>query len=153
MRCLIATALLAASPAYAEPSGSALVETPVLIRAIERGEPLAASDFEMKPASRAIARGALTPPDAAGKEAARRLLPGSVVRQGDLVRPQVVRRGDAILLTVRSDGLSITTAGRALSGGGVGEAVRVVNLQSNRTLNGIIEHKGRVRIAALWEDK
>lgn len=151
MRFLLCMAVFGTSAAHAEPSRPALVDTPVLVRVIERGAPLATVDFELKPASPNAARGALLPSQAAGKEAARRLMAGTAVRQSDLVSPAIVRRGDAVMLIIRAGALSVTTSGRALSGGGIGDPVRVVNLETSRALSAIVEARGRVRIMTSGE--
>jgi flagella basal body P-ring formation protein FlgA len=126
----------------------AQVEAPVLARAVEKGELLGQADFALAELSPAQARGAIGPADAAGKEALRRLAAGAPVRASDLTRPQLVRRGETVTLIVRSGGLAITTQGRALSGGGAGDLVRVVNAATSRTLEATVEKPGQVRIVA-----
>lgn len=133
----------AQSAGFAAP---ATVATPVLARVVEKGERLAARDFEMEQRSLSTARNALRPVEAEGMEATRRLMPGSAVRTSDLSRPQAVRRGEAVTIAIVDGPLSITTSGRALSGGGHGEMVRVVSLSTNRTLDAVVERAGRVRV-------
>lgn len=150
----MATLLLAALLAAAAPSaGTAArppvdVSVPVLGRVVERGETLSAGDFTVEQRAPGWARGATPMAAAIGQQAARRLDAGTVVRSGDLVRPQVVRRGEAVTITLVANGLSITTAGRALSGGGVGDPVHVVSLATNRTLDATIESSGHVRLTS-----
>lgn len=148
MRAVTAlAALLLASGAHAQ-SAPATVDAPVLAHVVERGELLSAGDFTTAQLSTASARGATAPADAAGMEANRRLQAGAVVRSGDLIPPQLVRRGEPVSLSVRSGSLSITAPGRALSSGAAGDMVRVVNTVTSRTLDGIVEAGGRVRIAS-----
>ena len=144
---LLAAMMGVAMPAAAQPAPAA-AEVPVLVRDVEKGELLSAGDFSVEPRPLAQARGALDIGAAAGKEALRRLRAGSTVRSGDLIRPQLVRRGEPVSITVRSQGLTISAQGKALSGGAQGELVRVINLATNRTLDGIVEKAGSVRIAA-----
>lgn len=144
---LLAVLLGGAIPAAAQ-TAAAEVEVPVLVRDVEKGERISASDFAFEPRPTAQARGAIEVEAASGKEALRRLRAGSIVRSGDLIRAQLVRRGEPVSITVRSGGLSITAQGRALSGGAQGDLVRVVNTATNRTLDGIVEKTGSVRIAA-----
>jgi len=136
-------ALAAAQAAAPAPT----VEVAVLSRTVERGEPLSAADFATEARPVAAAHGAVAPADAAGQEAARRLAAGSVVRAGDLVRAQAVRRGEPVTIAYRVGSLSISTQGRALSSGGLGDPVRVVSLATNRTLDGTVESAGTVRLA------
>lgn len=146
MRLLLSALLLAGggTPAIAQ---SATVDAPVLARTIEKGDRVSVTDFEVAPVSTTAARSAISPRDAAGMEATRRLLAGQPVRGTDLARPQAIRRGEAVTIALVSGALSITTAGRALSGGGIGEPIRVVSLSTNRTLDGVVEQAGRVRVA------
>jgi len=131
--------LLLLAAAAADPAG-----VPVLAHRVERGDVLSAADFENQP--RPAATGALTPAQAAGREAVRPLMAGAVVRAGDLVLPRLVRRGEPVTVAWRQGGLVITAAGRALSAGGLGEPVRVVTTATNRTLDGVVEGSGAVRI-------
>ena len=137
--------LMLALAAAAPPA--ATVEVPVLNRTIERGEPLSAGDFSVEQRTVAEARGALGGAVSDGMEAKRRLVAGSVVHDADLARAQAVRRGEPVTIAYRVGALSISTQGRALAGGGVGDQVRVVSLATNRTLDGIVEAAGTVRLA------
>jgi len=140
----ILLALVAAAPGAVLAAPPAV---PVLVRAIGRGELLAASDFEPQPRSPGLATGALAPRDAAGREAVRNLSAGAVVRAGDVVTPRLVRRGEPVTVNLRSGGLTIATSARALGSGGMGDLVRVVTSATNRTLDAVVEGSGAVRIA------
>ena len=95
-----------------------------------------------------MARGAVPASQAAGRESVRNMPAGAVVRASDLVAPRLVRRGEPVNIVVRSGGLTISTQGRALASGGVGDMVRVVAASTNRTLDGIVDGNGAVRIGA-----
>lgn len=125
-----------------------LVETPVLVRIIERGEVISSGDFTVDSLPPSQARGAMAPEAADGKEASRRLHPGAVVRASDVMAPRLVRRGEPVTLYVRSGGLTISTAGRALDNGTMGDLVRVAAGSTNRTLDAQVEGSGAVRIIA-----
>ncbi len=53
-----------------------------------------------------------------------------------------VRRGETIELVYVAPGLQLTTRARALNNAGVGEPVRLVNLQSNRTVEAVVTGPG-----------
>jgi len=144
---LLAALMGGAIPAAAQ-TAATVADVPVLVRDVEKGELLSAGDFAVEPRPLSQARGALEIDVAAGKEALRRLRAGSTVRPGDLIRPQLVRRGEPVSINVRSAGLTITAQGKALSGGARGDLVRVVNVSTNRTLDAVVEQTGSVRIAA-----
>lgn len=118
----------------------------VLDHGVEAGAQLTVADLVEQAMSPSAARGALRGRDIDGMEAARRLGAGAIVRSTDLVRPQLVRRGEPVTITVRSGGLVISTTGRALASGAAGAAVRVVATTSNRTLDGVVDGPGLVRI-------
>ncbi len=122
------------------------VPVAVLGHAVQKGDRIEAGDFAVEQRPAATARGALTIDQAAGMEAARNLPAGTVVRQADLMRPQMVRRGEPVTIRIVSGPLIITAAGRALGGGAKGEAGRVVANATNRTLDGVVEATGAVRI-------
>ena len=144
---VIGLALAGPAGAQTAPAGPATVATHVLARMIDKGERLSAADFQLEQRSPATARNALRPADAEGMEASRRLMAGSAVRATDLMRAQTVRRGEAVTIALVNGPISITTAGRALSGGGNGDTVRVISLSTNRTLDAVVERTGHVRVA------
>ncbi|OWK28325.1 flagellar basal body P-ring formation chaperone FlgA [Sphingomonas mucosissima] len=136
----------AALPALAAVADT--VDVPVLARAVARGELLDATDFTAEPRPVAQARGAVAARDAQGKEAARNLPAGAVVRGTDITQPRLVKRGEPVTIAVRKGTLVIATPGKALSSGSAGDLVRVVALSTNRTLDAIVEKSGTVRVVA-----
>lgn len=138
--------LVAATPAVAQTEAGSL-EVPVLARAVARGDLLGRDDFAVETRTAAQARRALDLAEAVGKEASRPLPAGTVVRATDVTAPQLVRRGEPVTITIRSGGLAIASGGRALASAAAGEMVRVVNLSTNRTLDGVVEGPGAVRVA------
>lgn len=132
-------------------TAAALPETDLVVavldRQVEAGDQLVATDLVDASLSAGAARGALRVRDIAGMEAARRLPAGGIVRSSDIIRPQLVRRGEAVTITVRSGPIVISTTGRALASGAAGATVRVVT-QSSKTLEGQVEGPGAVRVAA-----
>lgn len=142
----VIAALLLPPTAAAQTAGPAQQDTPVLARAVQRGEMLSAEDFTVEARPPAAARGAVPVSAATGMEALRAMGPGTVVRVTDLVTPRLVRRGEPVLIAYRVAGLTITTRGRALASAGAGEPVRVVANATQRTLDGFVAPDGSVRI-------
>lgn len=137
---MIALALLAAATVG--------TETDVLARSVARGEILAREDFTRQSIAPAAARTALRAGDAAGKEARRALPAGAPLRASDIGPPTLIRRGDAITLLFRDGRLTITAPGRALSEGGAGAPIRIVNLVSDRTLDARVLSAGTAVVGA-----
>lgn len=121
------------------------VEVPVLTRALGRGETVQAADvaFERRPKNSAPSDVDTSGRQFGGRVARRPLPAGSMIRAGDLGRPEAIARGDALLLVYEVPGLSLSVAGRANEGGAVGDTISVVNPQSKRTIQATILGPGR----------
>lgn len=125
----------------------AATQVAVLSRTVERGTVLSVDDFVLEPRDRVVGR-PLDPAAVAGLEAVRPLASGRILLETDLAPPRLVRRGETVTLTVRHGNMVITAPGRALADGRRGTLVRVVSGTTNRTLEGIVDSPGRVRLAA-----
>lgn len=141
---LLAAGLLLAAAAL--PDADVLVA--VLDRPVDAGDLISETDLVEAAVPPNAARGALRARDIGGMEATRRLPAGSSLRAGDLVRPQLVRRGETVTITVRNGSLVISTTGRALASGAAGATVRVVTQTTSKTLEGKVEGPGVVRVLA-----
>lgn len=82
----------------------------------------------------------------AGQEARITIYPGRPIRADHLGPPAVVDRNQVVSLGYNLGGLSITTEGRALARGGVGDVIRVLNLSSRTTVLGQVMPDGSVRV-------
>ena len=147
---LSALVLLGAAQLHAQsvPPPAPLITVPVLEHAVAKGDVLGAADFTTQEVSAAAARGMPRLEDVTGKEALRALAAGAIVRSSDVIRLQLVRRGEPVTIALRDGGLSITAQGRALSSGAAGDFVRVVSLSTNHTLDGVVEGTGAIRVSA-----
>ncbi|WP_209509752.1 MULTISPECIES: flagellar basal body P-ring formation chaperone FlgA [unclassified Ruegeria] len=116
----------------------------VSTRTIRAKEIIVAADLEMKPTEVA---GAVKDPEALiGQEARVALYPGRPIRDTDVGPPAVVDRNDLVILVFNSQPLSITTEGRALGRGAIGERIRVMNLSSRTTVTGRIRPDGQIEV-------
>jgi len=124
------------------------VEAAVLTRSVERSEVLKASDVitERRPkaevGSDAAVRGL-----AVGMQMRKQLHAGQALRVADLAKPDLVQRDDNVTLIYESTGLYLTIRGKALESGTEGDTVNVLNLQSKRTVSGVVIGRGQVAIA------
>ncbi|MBN6713514.1 flagellar basal body P-ring formation chaperone FlgA [Pseudomonas capsici] len=64
-----------------------------------------------------------------------------------LEQPQMIRKGDQVVITARSGSLSVRMPGEALSDGSFNEQIRVKNLNSNRVIKANITGPGQVEVA------
>lgn len=149
MRCAILLLSLAASlPAMAQAQPVvAGVARPVTAHSIEKGARFVQDDLVLERRDPREANGALEAGEIVGMEATRRIMAGSLVRSGDVVRPRLVRRGEAVVIRLQNGPLTITSAGKALSDGAAADSVRVVSTATNRTLDAVVAGPGVVTIA------
>ena len=82
-----------------------------------------------------------------GMEARVALYAGRPVRPGDVGFPAVVDRNQLITLIYDVGGLVISTEGRALGRAGVGETIRVMNMQSRNTVSARIGEDGSAYVS------
>ncbi len=78
-----------------------------------------------------------------GLQAKRALRAGSPVAQRDLASPQVIARNDMVEVAYLSDGVELTVTGKATRNASAGEAVPILNVQSNRTIDAVAVGPGR----------
>ena len=128
--------LLSAAPALAD----SLIAT----RTIRAQTVLATTDMTLVAAT---IPGAFTSVgEAVGQEARVTLYAGRAIRSGDVGPPAIIDRNQIVTLIYVAGSLSISTEGRAMARGGVGDVIRVMNLASRATISGRIGPDGVVRV-------
>lgn len=85
-----------------------------------------------------------SPEEAVGQMSRRMLRPGDILRSGQLSSPVLVKRGDAVLMIARRDGIEVSTAGEALDAGARGAVVRVRNAGSGQIVRMRVAGQGTV---------
>lgn len=121
-------------------------EVVVASRALARGAPIAAADLSLE-RRRIDARHAdylVDPALAAGQLASRPIGHGQVLTRSLLERPRLVRRGDHVVLRSGARGIQVQVKGEALEDGALGERISVLNLRSERVIEGTVEATGSV---------
>ncbi len=88
------------------------------------------------------------PAEVIGMEARVNLYPGQPVRFSDVGPPAIVERNQIVVMVYRYGALSISTDGRALGRAGIGERVRVMNLDSRLTVSGTVQPDGSVEVGS-----
>ncbi|MEE8270334.1 MAG: flagellar basal body P-ring formation chaperone FlgA [Alphaproteobacteria bacterium] len=126
----------------------AVVEIPVLARRLRAGEVIGAGDigYLEVSADRLSPDTALEPDELIGMSPRRAVAANSPVRLHDLRPPILIDRGDGVTMVLRSGALTISARGRALDRGGRGDLIRVVNVDSNRTIEAEITGPGVVAV-------
>jgi flagellar basal body P-ring formation protein FlgA len=139
-----------AAPTKLRFTGTAIetVEAAVLTRNVERNEILKSTDVitERRPKAE-IGGDAAVRGSAVGMQTRKQLRAGQAVRVADLAKPDLVQRDDNVTLIYEAAGLYLTIRGKAMESGAEGDVVNVLNLQSNRTVSGVVIGRGQVAIS------
>ncbi|MGL4560264.1 MAG: flagellar basal body P-ring formation chaperone FlgA, partial [Afipia sp.] len=125
------------------------VEAAVLTRAVERNEILRSSDvvIERRPKAE-IGNDIINRDRSVGMQARKQLRAGQALKAADLGKPDLVLRDQGVMLIYQAPGLYLTGRGKALDNGTEGDIVNIVNLQSKRTIQGVVTGPGQVTITA-----
>lgn len=84
--------------------------------------------------------------DVAGQEARIALYAGRPIPFEAIGPPALINRNEIVALHFQSAGLTISTEGRALERGGVGDRLRIMNLSSRATLFGFVQSDGSIKV-------
>ena len=84
--------------------------------------------------------------DVIGKRVKRNLKPGSVLRKDFVTLPPIVKKGDLVLIIAQAKGLRISTQGIVKEKGCAGDRIRVVNLDSNKTIYARVKNSSTVQV-------
>lgn len=123
------------------------VEVAVLTRDVERTETLKSSDVaqERRPKAEVTGEPALRD-RAVGMQLRRPMRAGTPIRAGDIAKPEFVTRDQSVTVIYQVPGIYLTTRGKAIESGAEGDTVSVLNLQTKRTLSGVVTARGQVTV-------
>jgi flagellar basal body P-ring formation protein FlgA len=123
-------------------------EAAVVVRPIARGDVLRESDIaiERRPRTEVSSDTVRDLQGAIGLAVRQAMKPGQIIRRGDLTKPELVHRNEPVIMVFERPGLVLTLRGKALASGAEGDTVDVLNLQSKKTLQGVVSGSGRVTI-------
>jgi flagellar basal body P-ring formation protein FlgA len=141
---IFVAALLTGAPAAAEVNGTRIV---VPAHDIARGEVIADSDLSYLTVANApnVSGIVMSMDDVGGMQARRVLRAGEPLRSDDLRRPILVTKGTTVTMTFDAPGVTLTAIGKAMSEGGLGETVTILNPISYRQITGVVTGAGQVR--------
>ena len=138
------------APAKLRFTGTAVetVEAAVLARGVERNEIIKSSDVVVERRPKAeVGNDAASRDRAVGMQARRQLRAGQAIKAADLAKPDLVQRDQSVMLIYETSGLYLTIRGKAMEGGTEGDVVNVLNLQSKRTVAGVVVGRGQVAVS------
>jgi flagella basal body P-ring formation protein FlgA len=84
---------------------------------------------------------------ALGKKLTRALLPDQVLAPIHVQLAEAIRKGDQVVISARSGGISVRMPGEALSDGTIGRQISVRNQRSNRVIRARVVGPGQVEVA------
>ena len=139
----------APAPTKLRLTGTAIetVEVAVLTRDIDRTETLKSSDVAQERRPRAEVTGEPAQRDrAVGMQLRRPMRAGMPIRAADIAKPEFVSRDQSVTVIYQVPGIYLTTRGKAVESGAEGDTVSVLNVQTKRTLTGVVTGRGQVTV-------
>jgi flagella basal body P-ring formation protein FlgA len=127
---------------------SHLVQVAVPVRDLVPGDVIAAEDLawlgvdEKAVNSRILAE----PEQLVGLEVRRPLRADKLVLARDVRAPRLIAKGDLVTVALQTPVMNLTLQGRALNDAGMHEPVRVLNLSSKKTIDGVVSGPRAVTI-------
>lgn len=127
-----------------------MMQVALLNRPLQEGEAISEADLSWsRVAADKTGGDAITSPAALKNMEARRTLTAqSVLRVRDVRGQRLVTKGSLVTMVVETPVMQLATQGRALSDGAMGETIRILNTQSNRTVDGVVIGGGRISVVA-----
>lgn len=127
-----------------------LVEVVVAAKPLERGHTVKAGDLvvERRPKD---ALGPDAPHDGAileGRVLRRSAGAGMLLKPADLIRPEIVARGDLVSVSYEVPGVALTMRMTANVAGALGDTITVTNPQSKKVLQAVVTGPGRAAVGA-----
>ncbi len=119
---------------------SPLVTIPVLALQRNAGEMIEEADLEyIEVEQSSLGSKAITNPEfIVGKKAKQLIASRTILRPTMLAAPVLVRKGSSVMMQYVTGQMTITNQVRALEDGAMGDTIRVLNTQSNRSLDGVV---------------
>ncbi|TNC13745.1 flagellar basal body P-ring formation protein FlgA [Methylobacterium terricola] len=128
-----------------------MADVAVLTRSINRGETLSAPDIavERRPREGLPADIAADAAAFVGQVAQKALGAGTALRAGELGRPDLVARGEAVTIVYETPGVALALRGQARDGGPLGAVIGVINPVSKKVIQATVIGPGRVTVAPI----
>ena len=124
------------------------VRVPIVIKDLNKGDSINANNIVIEKRKRVEIFGE-TPVDltkVTGQIAKHNMRTGDIIGSTDILKAEWVERGSSVNIVFEAAGLSLSTKGKAITGGGEGDTISILNLQSKRQIEGIIIAPGKVSV-------
>ncbi len=121
----------------------------VLSRPIGRGEMIEEADIvEARVDARNLSeRVAVSADQLIGMQARRNIRENAAISTADLSLPTLVERNQSVVIAYRTPTMVLSSQGRALASGAQNDLINVLNLQSNRVVQGRVTGAGEVLVS------
>lgn len=131
-------------------SGEVFLTTavPVLRKTLRHGDIITADDIDYVTLRvDQLKRDTLSNPDQLiGRTPRRFVQAGAPITETQIERPRMVSKGAVVTMSYSTPFMTLTTQGRALEHGGLGDQIRVQNLQSNTTVTAVVTDHNAVTV-------
>ena len=126
-----------------------MVRVPVLRSALSNGTIIGQRDIDYITMRAAELRpgAVLNAEDLLGTTPRRNVSAGQVVRSDDIEKPRMINRGDLITMVFNNSGMILTTKGKALQDGALGDHIRVSNAGSGRQIEARVTNTKEVTVS------
>ncbi|GGB37371.1 flagellar basal body P-ring biosynthesis protein FlgA [Roseibium aquae] len=137
-----------------------LMEVATLAQPLQRGSILKEEDivFTRLPRNAVPSRALTDPAEVVGLAARNPLRANTPLSRTDFAKPILIERGENVTITYEIAGMKLTTRGRAMDDGAVGDLIDIKNLESRRFVPAMVVSRGQVvaqpasaRVARLQE--
>lgn len=117
-----------------------VIDVPVLRTGLRAGDIIGAADIELVTRRQAELSGdvVLDPARLIGMTPRRTAQAGQPLQAGEVEAPLMVRRGQAVTVSLRHGAIALSVQGRALQNGAAGDTVRIINPTSNQVIEGVV---------------
>jgi flagella basal body P-ring formation protein FlgA len=126
-------------------------EVAQLKHSVGRGQIIAASDVELtRIRHQQLGNNLLRSLDqVVGMAAKRSISEDAILHDNDLEKAKIIDRNEMVLIVYETPALTVTTRGKALAGGAMGDVIDVMNLQSKHTIQATIVGSGKVAVNSI----
>lgn len=123
----------------------------VITRPVARGAVIQDSDvtIQKRPKSEVQADTVRDPSAAIGMAVQQSIRAGQMIRSTDLARPQLVKRGEPVMIFYQVPGIVLTARGKAEESGSLGDTINILNIQSKRVIQGVVTGPGQATVTSL----
>ncbi len=127
-----------------------VIEVPVMNRRVPKGEIITTDDIDwIRLAATKVRRNIIVDEDRLlGKTPRRGLRAGQPIRNGDVRAPVVVAKGSLVTMILKTRNMVLTSKGRALENGALGDTVKILNTQSKTIVEAVVAGANRVTVSS-----